>query len=76
MIVCSCNVLSESQVRDTVADEAGPRKTLEVYRCLGCSPQCGRCARTIRAIMDEALGASPCDSCPAACPAAALAKAE
>jgi bacterioferritin-associated ferredoxin len=75
VIVCSCNVLSDTQVRDTVADEMGPRKTLEVYRCLGCSPQCGRCARTIRAIMDEALG-SPCDSCPAACPASTLAKAD
>lgn len=75
MIVCSCNVLSDAQVRDTVADETGPRKTVEVYRCLGCSPQCGRCARTIRAIMDEALG-RPCDSCPADCPASGLAHSE
>jgi bacterioferritin-associated ferredoxin len=69
VIVCSCNVLSEAQVRDAVAADMGPRKTIEVYRCLGCSPQCGRCARTVRAIMDQALG-SPCETCPAECPAA------
>ena len=31
------------------------RSTGQVYGCLGCSAQCGRCARTIRRIMDEAL---------------------
>jgi len=67
VIVCSCNVLSDEQVRGTVAEGGGPRTTFEVYRCLGCSPQCGRCARTIRAIMDEALG-RPCDACAVSCP--------
>jgi bacterioferritin-associated ferredoxin len=57
MIVCSCNVLSDSQVRAAVVD-ATPRSAAQVYGCLGCSPQCGRCATTIRRIMDEALG--PC----------------
>jgi bacterioferritin-associated ferredoxin len=75
VIVCSCNVLSDTQVRDSIAVETGPRTTIEVYRCLGCSPQCGRCARTIRAIMDEALG-KPCDACAVDCPLPALAKAE
>ena len=56
MIVCSCNVLSDKDVRSTlVTAEAAPRTTGQVYRCLGCSAQCGRCARTIRRIMDEAL---------------------
>jgi len=69
MIVCSCNVLSDSQVRETCTRADGPRSPFQVYQCLGCSPQCGRCARTIRGIMDEALGRS-CDACPAVCPAA------
>lgn len=74
MIVCSCNVLSDRQVRDVVADpDAAVRTAGQVYRCLGCSPQCGRCARTIRGIIDQALGASACQSCPLECPAAALA---
>jgi bacterioferritin-associated ferredoxin len=70
MIVCSCNVLSDRQVRDAVADPgAGVRTAGQVYRCLGCSPQCGRCARTIRGIIDQALGAS-CGACPLECPVA------
>jgi bacterioferritin-associated ferredoxin len=58
MIVCSCNVLSDNQVR-TAVSTAAPRSAAQVYGCLGCSPQCGRCAATIRRIMDEALGACP-----------------
>jgi bacterioferritin-associated ferredoxin len=54
MIVCSCNILSDRQVRDLVETENAPRKVSEVYGCLGCSPQCGRCARTIRDIMRDA----------------------
>jgi bacterioferritin-associated ferredoxin len=69
MIVCSCNVLSDTQVRETCGRANGPRSTSQVYQCLGCSPQCGRCARTIRAIMDDALAAA-CEACPAECPLA------
>ena len=58
MIVCSCNVLTDHDVRTAVTAEARPRSTGQVYGCLGCSAQCGRCARTIRKIMDEALDAS------------------
>jgi bacterioferritin-associated ferredoxin len=61
MIVCSCNVITDHDVRGTLASsEAPPRSTGDVYRCLGCSAQCGRCARTIRRIMDEALGGAAC----------------
>jgi bacterioferritin-associated ferredoxin len=57
MIVCSCNVLTDHDVRAALSsDAAAPRTAGEVYGCLGCSAQCGRCARTIRRIMDEALG--------------------
>ena len=64
MIVCSCNVLSEQEVR-TAVTTAAPRSAAHVHRCLGCSAQCGRCLRTIRKIMDEALGASAaaCNGC-------------
>ena len=66
MIVCSCNVLSDHDVRNAVAKDL-PRTAGQVYGCLGCSAQCGRCATTIRKIMDEALGAcakSCCSGCP------------
>jgi bacterioferritin-associated ferredoxin len=68
MIVCSCNVLSDQDVRTACQTEARPRSTGQVYGCLGCSAQCGRCARTIRKIMDEALDAAEavtaCNGCP------------
>ena len=66
MIVCSCNVLSDADVRTAVTTAEMPRTTGQVYGCLGCSAQCGRCARTIRRIMDEALGAcvASCQCCP------------
>jgi bacterioferritin-associated ferredoxin len=67
MIVCSCNVLSDHQIRAVVSANA-PRMTSQVYGCLGCSAQCGRCARTIRGIMDEAAAKCP-DDC-ACCPRA------
>jgi bacterioferritin-associated ferredoxin len=70
MIVCSCNVLSDHDVRAAIGAEQTPRTTGQVYGCLGCSPQCGRCARTIRRIMDEATAAAACARCPAAGPAA------
>ena len=58
MIVCSCNVLSDHDVRSAVSAAADlPRNAKQIYGCLGCSAECGRCARTIKTIIDEALGA-------------------
>ena len=69
MIICSCNVLSDHDVRAAVSAAADtlPRTPGQVYRCLGCSAECGRCARTIKKILDEALGACAkacCSGCP------------
>jgi bacterioferritin-associated ferredoxin len=64
MIVCSCNVFTDHDVRATLSDsEEAPRSTGEVYSCLGCSAQCGRCARTIRRIMNEALATGDAVCC-------------
>jgi bacterioferritin-associated ferredoxin len=67
MIVCSCNVLSDHDVRAAVhADDEVRRTAAQVYDCLGCSAECGRCARTIRRIISDALG--PCArACPVDC---------
>ncbi len=68
MIVCSCNVLSDHDVRNAVSAAADlPRNPKQIYGCLGCSAECGRCARTIKTIIDEALGACAkecCSGCP------------
>ena len=56
MIVCSCNILSDGDVKACLRPGPGcPRTPAQVYRCLGCSPNCGRCVRTIRSIMEQAL---------------------
>ena len=68
MIVCSCNVLSDHDVRDAVASaDILPRSAKQLYGCLGCSAECGRCARTIKDIIDESLGACA-HACQAGCP--------
>ena len=68
MIVCSCNVLSDHDVRSAVSAASDlPRNPKQIYGCLGCSAECGRCARTIKTIIDEALGACAkecCSGCP------------
>jgi bacterioferritin-associated ferredoxin len=68
MIVCSCNVLSDHDVRNAVSASGSlPRNAKQLYGCLGCSAECGRCARTIKTIIEEALG--PCaKACCAGCP--------
>jgi len=54
MIICSCSVLSDKQVRTALAAPTPPRTPCQVHRHLGCEPQCGRCVRSMREIMDKA----------------------
>jgi bacterioferritin-associated ferredoxin len=59
MIICSCNFLTDREVRTMVTTAVRPPTTPgQVYKCLGCRPKCGRCARSISLIMDEALESS------------------
>ena len=56
MIVCSCNVLSDHEIRDVVTAAGSQSLTArQVYGCLGCRKQCGCCARAIKRILNEAL---------------------
>ncbi|MGO9004507.1 MAG: bacterioferritin-associated ferredoxin [Beijerinckiaceae bacterium] len=59
MIVCSCNVITDSEIRASLQDETCPRTLAAVYRCLGCSPNCGRCCATVRMIIAEAAPERP-----------------
>ena len=54
--------------RNFPADEvvAVASRRSHVYGCLGCSAQCGRCARTIRKIIDETLNGAKV-GCPVGC---------
>jgi bacterioferritin-associated ferredoxin len=56
VIICSCNVLSDHDVRTAMATSAPPRTTGEFFRYFGRIAPCGRCARSIRHIMDGPTG--------------------
>jgi bacterioferritin-associated ferredoxin len=56
MIVCSCNVLTEVEIRASIATLEGPRRVCDVYASLGCTAKCGGCAGTISALIRETEG--------------------
>lgn len=58
MIVCSCNVLSEAQVKSAIASTSPRSRMSSVYASLGCGTKCGRCAHTVK-IMIEEIVATP-----------------
>jgi bacterioferritin-associated ferredoxin len=55
MIVYSCNVLSDHEIRNVVTGSREPPLCAQqVYGCLGCSIRCGRCVRAVRRIITDA----------------------
>ena len=52
MIVCSCNLFSDVEVR-VAFSAADPPTLAQIYRHLGHEPRCGRCAHTIREIIND-----------------------
>lgn len=52
MIVCLCNALSESHIRQQIA--AGARSAAKVYLGCGAAPQCGKCVGNVRQMLSEA----------------------
>lgn len=61
MIICSCNVLTDGEVKSCLDGSASaPRTAAEVYAALGCAPRCGRCATTIRSILKENAAVDCC----------------
>lgn len=53
MIICSCNVLSDTQVKSVLAGDASRPRMSSLYASLGCTAKCGRCTRTIKGILEE-----------------------
>lgn len=52
MYVCICNALNERSVREAVRRHR-PSRVSDVYRCLGVTPICGKCAGRIRDLLVE-----------------------
>ena len=53
MIVCSCNVFSDAEVKSAMARNDEPPRISQVYASLGCKAKCGRCVQTVKAILDN-----------------------
>jgi len=54
MIVCICNRITESEVREAASEGAStPEKA---YACFGCDVQCGCCLDYAQEVIDEARG--------------------
>jgi bacterioferritin-associated ferredoxin len=53
MIVCSCNVIREADIR--AAAHRGHRDAESAYRSMGCEFECGGCQDLAEQIIDEAL---------------------
>jgi bacterioferritin-associated ferredoxin len=53
MIVCSCNVFSDHQLRSAVAKATQRPRMSQIYGYLGGSPQCGQCAHTIKRMIER-----------------------
>jgi len=52
MILCSCNVVSDRDIRERL--RGGSRPSVgALFRQLGCEAKCGRCARNIVAVVEE-----------------------
>jgi bacterioferritin-associated ferredoxin len=57
MYVCICNGLNDRRIRAAAAESGS---AAEVYKALGCRPQCGRCVPLVGDIVRES--ASPASS--------------
>ncbi len=54
MFVCLCNGITSQMVADAVA--AGASTTKGVAQACGAGADCGRCRRTVRAIIASSIG--------------------
>jgi bacterioferritin-associated ferredoxin len=54
MFVCLCNGITSQMVADAVA--AGASTTKDVAQACGAGADCGRCRRTVRAIITSSIG--------------------
>jgi bacterioferritin-associated ferredoxin len=54
MILCSCNIISDRDIRACVKPcGASADKARDVFRCLGRTPKCGRCVRKIQSLFEQ-----------------------
>jgi bacterioferritin-associated ferredoxin len=54
MYLCICNAITDRQARShgAASDGNGGRSVAAFYRALGVKPKCGKCARSVRQMLD------------------------
>jgi bacterioferritin-associated ferredoxin len=59
MILCSCNMITDRDVRASVKPRgASAKRARDVFKHKGCLPNCGRCVRNIQGLCDREAAAS------------------
>ena len=53
MIVCSCNRLTDADIRAALERSNPPERVRDVYGACGCAARCGGCAGTINRLINE-----------------------
>ncbi len=79
MIICSCNVLSDEQLRKAAEEmRADPKGKLPtpgaVFRHLGCRPRCGSCFPSVIDIIHEKSSEGKTEKAPETAPRKCAAK--
>jgi hypothetical protein len=69
MIICQCNVIACSEIRQAVghirsADPFAVVTPSGVFRCCGKRPRCGGCMPLVTGIIQQELGAVPINDGP------------
>lgn len=54
MIVCSCNRLTDADIRAALERPNAPERVRDVYAACGCVVKCGGCAGTINRLIEIA----------------------
>jgi bacterioferritin-associated ferredoxin len=57
MYVCLCNGLTDRDIRRVAGPSDG--SVSQVYRALGCAPQCGKCVPVVRQMVSDAPAPAP-----------------
>jgi bacterioferritin-associated ferredoxin len=54
MYICLCNGITDRDIHRAAA--AGDGSVAQIYRGLGCTPQCGKCVPVVRQMVAERAG--------------------
>ena len=64
MILCSCHVLSDRDIRARLREMGNRPKPQALFRAMACDPKCGRCLRSIAHLIDQTAEPAPSDEEP------------